>query len=100
MRNGDGSGGLRGCWKELVRGAAGLGGLHRWAVAVQDPVAVGAGHRHGRVRVQGDLPAFAVDEDQMVEAAKEGEVDEAGLAAFVAGPDVVRVAPRGRLVAA
>src|SRR5580693_3645101 len=78
--------GLLGCWREEAgAGRRRLGGLAGWAVAVQDPVAVGAGHGHGGVRVEDDLPALAVDEDQMVEAAKEGEVDQAGRAAFVAG---------------
>src|SRR5580704_14493856 len=76
------------------------GGLAGWAVAVQDPVAVGAGHGHGGVRVEDDLPALAVDHDEVVERAQEGEVDQAGRAAFVAGPDVVRVTACGRLVAA
>src|ERR1700734_4363725 len=81
-------------------GAARSGGLAGWAVAVEDPVAVGAGHGHGGVRVEDDLPALPVDHDQMVKRAQQCEVDQAGLAALVAGPDVVRVASRGRLVAA
>jgi hypothetical protein len=47
-----------------------LGGLGGRAVAVQNPVAVGAGHRHGAVRVQGDLPALSVDHYEVVEGAQ------------------------------
>src|ERR1700733_127566 len=81
-------------------GAARSGGLAGWAVAVQDPVAVGAGHRHGPVRVEDDLPAPAVDGDEVVEHTEQSQVDQAGLAALVAGPDVVRVTARGWLIAA
>ena len=47
------------------------GGLGGWAVTVQGPGAVGAGRGDGPVGVEHDLPAPAVDRDQVVERAQQ-----------------------------
>src|SRR5207245_623718 len=76
------------------------GGGGRWrAVAVQG-AAVGAGHGGGAVGVQGDGPALAVDQGQVVDGAHQQAVDQAGGAAAAAGDDVVHVAGGRGLVAA
>src|SRR5713226_7689317 len=67
------------------------GGAGGRAVAVQD-AAVGAGGGGGAVGVQGDGPAPAVDEDEVVETAQQEAVGQAGGAALAAGDDVVDVA--------
>jgi hypothetical protein len=59
-------------------------------VAVQGPVAVGAGRGHGAVGVQDDAPAPPVDRDEVMEGAEECQVGQAGRAALGAGDDVVR----------
>src|SRR6266571_2699318 len=69
------------------------------AVAVQG-AAVGAGGGGGAVRVEGDGPAPPVDQDQVVEAAQQDAVSQAGGAVPAAGDDVVDVTGCRGLVAA
>ena len=64
----------------------------RRAVAVQDAGAVWADRGLGAVGVEDELPALLVDRDEMMEAESEGEVAQAGRAAFGQRDDVVHLA--------
>jgi hypothetical protein len=69
--------------------------LGRGRVAVEGALPVGAGGGGGGVGVQGDVPALAVDGDEVVEAAEQGEVGEGVPAAVFAVDEVVDVAAGG-----
>ena len=75
------------------------GGLLGWSMGVQG-AAVGCGGANGAVGVAGDCPAPSVDDGEVVEAAEQAEVGQAGGAAVGPGDEVVHVADRGRLGAA
>ena len=61
-------------------------------MAVQDLLAIGASGFCGAVGVEGELPAFAVDADVMVELAYQSQVIQGGLAAVCFMAEVVDVA--------
>ena len=65
-------------------------------MAVEGPDAVGAFGGGGAVGVQGQCPAPAVNDHQMVEVAEQGQVVQAGRAAFGPRDQVVHVTADGR----
>ena len=72
----------------------------RWAVAVEDSPAAGAGGRRGAVGVEDQGPAPAVNDDEVVEGAQGDQVMQGGGPTRRAGDEVVDVAHAGGLFAA